>query len=136
MSKALDDKKVENGSVARGQILYRPYDLLVRNSVQGILGVRSDLDHPIVKVSGELVLVILTKMVNSRVNHYFSQPTFERTHDVRICRFIPVYFFENFQKTVVQDLDRIVLVVCIPVTDSHSISVERGINLFLALSAV
>ena len=136
MSKPFNDKKIENGSVSRRQVLYGPYDLLIRNSVQGIFSTRSNLDNPIIQVCGKLVFMVLTKMVNRRIYHYFSQPTFEGTYHIRICRFISVYLFEYLQKAIIQDLNSIVLVIRIPVAYSHSIAVERGIYLFLTLPAV
>ena len=95
MREPFDDKKVENSSVAGSQVLDRSYDLIIGNPVQRILGVRRNLYDPIVKVRGELVFVVFTKMVDSRVYHYFSQPTFEGTYHIRISRLIPVNLLKN-----------------------------------------
>ena len=60
----------------------------------------------------------------------FPQPTLKGVDLIGIRRFITVYFFENFEKAIIQYLDGVVFVVGVTVADGHGISVKRVVNLF------
>src|SRR5258706_11978070 len=89
-----------------------------------------------IKIRYHLVLMVFPEMIYSCINHNFSQPAFKRTNYITICRLVMMNFSEDFQEPVVYNFNSILLVISIPVTNCHSITVERAVNFFLALSAV
>jgi hypothetical protein len=82
------------------------------------------------------MLVVFPEMINRSIDHDLPEPTFEGTHRISIGGFKPVYFNKYLQESVIEDFGGIFFVVGIAVADRHSISVERGIDFFLALPFV
>lgn len=80
--------------------------------------------------------MIFSEMIDGGKYHDLSQPSFKGAHYITISRTIIMQFAENLKEAIVEYLNCVLLIICISVTDSHGISVERAIDLFLALSVV
>lgn len=94
------------------------------------------MDIRLIQLQGHPVFIVLPEMVYGRVDHDLSEPAFEGIYRIRVRRFEPVYLDKHLEKTVIQDFSGVFVVICIPVADRHSISIEGAVDFFLALPTV
>jgi hypothetical protein len=73
------------------------------------------------------MFMVLPEMIDGCIYHDLPQPAFKGTDNIRVSRTVMMYLFENFQEPVIEYLYRILLLTGIPVTNRHSIPVERAV---------
>src|SRR5215467_16096905 len=127
MSKSFDHEEVENCSVPRRKLLHRSNDLFIGNPVERILIRGRDLDHAVIELGGKLMFMVFPEVINGCIDHDFTHPALKGADHVRIRRFVPMDLFENLKKAVVQYLNSVILGIGVSITNSHSVSIERGV---------
>src|SRR6187397_330431 len=78
----------------------------------------------------------LAVMIDGRIYHDLPYPSFEGGDGISICRLVLMYFFKNFQKSIIKNFHCVIVVPRIAITYRHSIPVERTVDRFLTIPVV
>ena len=73
------------------------------------------------------MLMVFPEMIDGRIDHDLSKPSFKGADCVGISWFETVDFDKDFQEAVIEDFVGIFFVSGISVADRHGISIERAI---------
>src|SRR5678809_981318 len=124
MGKSLYNIKIESDSVPGSQLLNCSFYLIIRNPVKKILTCRGLFYYITINTTCKTLFMVVSKMIYSGIYHYFFQPAFKRTCRIVVRRLIEMYFLKDFKKAVVYNLKRVVIIIRIPLTNRHCITVK------------